>query len=257
MKVWVHLCVAVAAVGLLGLASPAHAIVPVVFGTSWDGPGKTLQDIVDARYGAGKINVKTDYIGAKAGDLDPWFWVGNFAAVMMAKIAGNADYNVVGWYMETNSTPVLDPAHSGVLFVGPGGIGAQTVVTFNQPMTKFGFYLQPKSCAGQTLCDYGPQTYFTNRRYNDIGPCGTGALHPPVDGDVQALVFDVTKFVPGGASQPTWLVCFEDLDSGRIPQPCCNGTDNDFNDAVFEVTALGATPAATLSFGALKARYRP
>ena len=33
-------------------------------------------------------------------------------------------------------------------------------------------------------------------------------------------------------------------------------TDNDFNDLVFEVTALGATPTARMSIGALKALYR-
>jgi len=65
-------------------------------------------------------------------------------------------------------------------------------------------------------------------------------------------VYDVSSY-----TQPnTWLVCFEDLDSGANPGPCCSTTDNDFNDFVFEVTALGPTPNATMTFGGIKARYR-
>jgi hypothetical protein len=73
-----------------------------------------------------------------------------------------------------------------------------------------------------------------------------------VDGDVQALVYDISNIVH---QANTWLVCFEDLDSGAMPGPCCVGTDNDFNDMVFEVTALGATPVQPMTFGQLKVRY--
>ena len=37
---------------------------------------------------------------------------------------------------------------------------------------------------------------------------------------------------------------------------CCSGTDNDFNDLVFQITAYGAPPTRSLTFGALKARFR-
>jgi len=84
-------------------------------------------------------------------------------------------------------------------------------------------------------------------------PDGSGAIHPPNTGDVQALVFDISNVV---GRENTWLVCFEDLDSGPMPKGCCVGTDNDFNDFVFEVHALGATPTVPLSFGALKMLYR-
>ncbi len=258
MKVWVHLCVVASAAGLLSLASPAQAIVPVAFGTSWDGPGKSLQDVVDSRYGAGALNVESDYIGAHAGDIDPWFWVDNhFSAVMVREIAGNSDFNVLGWYVETGTKPVIDGVNDGIVFEGLDGIGATTYIAFDHPMTKFGFYLDPNG-PGDAPNAPQPEVFFSNRWYNDRGPDGLGAIHAPTDGDVQMLVFDVTRLVNHelGDGQQTWLVCFEDLDTGPNPSPCCVGADNDFNDVVFEVTAFGATPVSQLSFGALKARYR-
>jgi hypothetical protein len=259
MKVWVHLCVVASVAGLLSLACPAHAIVPVVFGTSWDGPGTSLQEILDARYGVGAIDVQNDRIGAHAGDIDPWFWVDQrFSALMIREVAGNADRNVVGWYLEAGGgRPVIDHNGDGIVFDGLDGTGATAYITFDQPNTKFGFYLDPDGPNG-TINAPQPEVFFTNRYFNDRGPDGSGALHAPFDGDVQALVFDVTALVADryGDGQQTWLVCFEDLDSGAEPGPCCSTTDNDFNDCIFEVTAFGATPAAPLSFGALKSLYR-
>ncbi len=232
-------------------ALPARAaIVPVVFGQSWDGPAKTLQKIVDARYGVGAINVTTDYMGAHASDPDPWFWFGNqLSALIVKEVAGNADYNVVGWYEETGTMPVIDGVGDGVIFSGTASSGATAFVTFDHPMTRFGFYLDPN---GPLDVPWAPQPekFYTNRFYNDRGPNGT-AIHAPWDGDVQALIYDVSRF-----TQPnTWLVCFEDLDSGSNPAPCCYPTDNDYNDFVFEVTAFGATPTIPMTFGALKAKY--
>ncbi len=258
MKAWVHLCVVASVAGLMSLASPAQAIVPVVFGTSWDGPGKSLQEVVDARYGAGQINVLTDHIGAHTGDIDPWFWVDQrFSALMIREIAGNQDYNVVGWYLEGAGMPIIDGVGDGVVFDGLDGTGATSFITFDRPLTKFGFYLDPNG-AGNAPNAPQPEVFFTNRKLNDRGPDGSGAVHAPFDGDVQALVFDVTRLVQKdyGSGQQTWLVCFEDLDSGPNPSPCCSGTDNDFNDCIFEVTAFGATPANRLTFGQLKVKYR-
>jgi hypothetical protein len=257
MKSRQHLCVIVSVLAVLISARPAAAIVPVVFGSSWDGPSNSLQAILDARYGAGAINVTTDYVGAHAGDPDPWFWVDNkFSALMVREVAGNADYNVLGWYLETGTKPVIDGYGDGVVFSGPDGSGATAYITFDHALTKFGFYLEPH---GSYSAPHAPtQLFFTNRLYNDRGPMGSGAIHAPYDGDVQALVFDVTRFVKDqyGDGQQTWLVCYEDLDTGFNPGPCCNGSDNDFNDMIFEVTAFGATPANHLTFGQLKVRYR-
>jgi hypothetical protein len=236
---------------LTGLSAPAQAVVPVVFGTSWDGPNLTLQKIVDARYGAGQINVTTDYIGAKPGDLDPWFWVDNhFSALLVREIAGNANRNVIGWYQETGPRPVIDGVNDGVVFDGPEGAGATEVIVFPAPMTKFGFYMNPNGPLGAINAPE-PELFYTNRLFNDIGPSGTGpAPHAPFNGDVQALVYDVSRWTQAN----TWLVCFEDLDSGAVPGTCCT-TDNDFNDFVFEVTAFGATPTLSTTLGGIKARY--
>ena len=235
-------------------AATAWAVVPVTFGTSWDGPATSLQKIVDSQVGAGNINVTTDYIGAHAGDVDPWFWVDSqVSAYLIREVAGNHDRNTLGWYVENGIKPVLtnDGVHDGVVFDGPASAGASMIFTFPQPHTRFGFYLNPNGPGSVTNAPE-PELFFTNRTFNDLGPDGSGAIHAPFDGDVQALVFDVSRFV----GTNTWLVCFEDLDTGANPGPCCTPTDNDFNDFVFEVTAWGATPVVPTTFGAVKARYR-
>ena len=70
---------------------------------------------------------------------------------------------------------------------------------------------------------------------------------------MQALVFDVSAFT---GHPNTWVVCFEDLDSGANPAACCTPTDNDYNDFVFEVVALGVTPATASTIGRIKSLYR-
>jgi len=214
----------------------------------------SLQSIVDGLFGTGKIDVKTDYLGAKSGDPDPWFWLDNhFSALLVKEVAGNANYNQVGWYQDTGSFPVLlnDGLHDGLVFDGPAGAGATAIVSFSRPMTRFGFYMNPNGPRGATNAPE-PEKFYTNRNYNDAGPDGSGALHSPTDGDMQAVVYDISRF----AGENTWLVCFEDLDSGANPGSAGQAqTDNDFNDFVFEVTAYGATPVQPLTFGALKARY--
>jgi hypothetical protein len=251
MRICAKLCVMLSVAAAASMAAPARAIVPVSVGPSWDGPTYTLQNIVDANYGPGHIDVLNDYIGAHPGDLDPWFWVDNqFSALLIREIAGNANRNTLGWYLENGSLPVIDDIDDGVVFAGPASDGATAIIHFDHPMTKFGFYLNPNGHLDATNAPE-PEKFYTNRLYNDRGPDGTGAIHAPFNGDVQALVFDVSRW-----TQPnTWLVCFEDLDSGPFPAPCCE-TDNDFNDLVFEVTAFGATPTTKLTFGAIKARYR-
>lgn len=233
------------------LVTPAHAVapVPVPFGTTWDAPTQTLQNIVDNYLGVpGAINVQTDFVGAHAGDVDPWFWVGNsFPALLVSEVAGNAGTNTLGWYRETGAKPVIDGFDDGIVFTGTQSASASSIIVFPSTMTRFGFYLDPKPGLRTPH-----QLFFTNRFFNDLGPNGTGAIHAPFDGDVQAIVFDVSQW----KGPNTWLVCFEDLDAGLpIAAKCCTGTDDDYNDMVFEVTALGATPASTLSFGQLKARF--
>lgn len=226
--------------------------VEVVFGQSWDGPSAELQSVVDNAYGPGLINLQTDYIGSLPSDLDPWFWVGSeFSAYLVREIAGNAGRNTLGWYVETGTKPVIDGIDDGIVFDGVASPGESAVIFFPRPMTKFGFWLNPNGPLG-ALNAPEPELFFTNRYYNDRGPDGSGALHAPWDGDVQALVFDLSDYM----GPNTWLVAFEDVDSGAQPGPCCATTDNDFNDLVFEVTAFGATPTQPVSFGGLKSKYR-
>jgi hypothetical protein len=230
----------------------SHAEVTVVFGTSWD--ATSLQQIVDTHYGPGRINVRTDYIGAHSDDPDPWYWIDiQVRALLVREIAGNANENSLGWYAaELNSPPVLDGVHDGVVFDGPSGPGSAVYIRFDSPAQRFGFYLNPNG-PYSAMNAPEPEKFFTNRRWNDIGPDGTIARHAPLDGDVQALIFDVSPWTRPN----TWLVCFEDLDSGADVGPCCgSGTDNDFNDLVFEVSATGVTPIEPMTFGSLKSRYR-
>ena len=252
MRNCAKLCVMLSIAATACLTTPALAVVPVVFGESWDGPSNRLQNIIDGVYGAGRIDCAHDYIGARTADLDPWFWVDNqFSALLITEVAGNANRNTLGWYREDGRMPVIDGIDDGVVFAGPAVQGATAVIQFEHPMTKFGFYLNPNGKLGAINAPE-PEMFFTNRFYNDPGPGGGGAIHAPSGGDVQALVFDISRI-----TQPnTWLVCFEDLDSGADPGPCCTPTDNDFNDLVFQVTAFGATPTIPLTFGQLKARYR-
>lgn len=249
MRTKYALGVAVLALAAASLAGPTHAAspVPVSFGATWDAPSQSLQNIVNAYLGVpGAIDVHTDFIGAQPGDEDPWFWVGSsIPALLISEVAGNANTNLLGWYRETGSMPQIDGVDDGVVFTGSNGANTNTMVLIPNGMTKFGFYLDPRPNLTTPH-----ERFFTNRFFNDIGPFGT-ALHPPVDGDVQAIVFDVSRW----KGPNTWLVCFEDLDAGNAILPCCTGVDDDYNDMVFEVTALGATPTQTLSFGGLKARF--
>jgi hypothetical protein len=231
----------------------ATAPVPVTIGATWDGPSQGLQGVVDAYLGVpGAINVQTDFVGARPGDLDPWFWVGSgFPAVIVTEIASNANTNELGWYREMLVKPAIDGVDDGVVFTGTETDGASALVTFPAGTSKFGFYLKTHVVVTTPT---GPQdqVFFTNRFSNDLGASGFGATHAPFDGDMQALVFDVSAWKGPG----TWLVCFEDTDAGLPVQACCTGTDDDYNDIVFLITALGATPAAPSTFGALKTRYR-
>src|SRR5262249_6509458 len=132
------LALAFASLALTVAVRPAFTAVAVTMGSSWDGPEHELQVLVDQRYGAGRIHVATDYLGAHAGDPDPWFWLDlQCPALLVSEVAGNASRNVFGWYTESGGEtfagrPVLlNDGHSdGVIFAGPAGVGANTIVQF-------------------------------------------------------------------------------------------------------------------------------
>lgn len=237
---------------LICVASAAHARVPVVMGDSWRGPSNRLQRIIDATYGPDRINAATDYIGARVADPDPMMWLSSVGPILQVReISGYEHRGDLGWYLEplNGSPPVIDGVGDGPVFLNPDVVPATTVVHFDTRGLTVGFFLRsPDAGSGQ-----GPKIFFSNRRFNDAGPDGAGALHDPAEGgDVQALIFDVSRYT----RIRSWLVCFESRDSGALPGPCCEGTDNDYADYVFEVRALGATPALPASFGSLKVLYR-
>jgi hypothetical protein len=227
--------------------------VDVTIGTTWDDPQMTLQDVIDDRYGAGTINCETDYMGANPGDPDPFYWTGTgFDSYLIEEVAGWCNDNIVGWYIETGQMPVIDGNDDGVVFVGSCGPGFTVQLELPNGYEPFGFYLNPKGPRDGVHAPE-PECFYTNRLFNDLGPDGSGAVHPPFDGDAQALVYDVSRF-----TRPhTWLVCWEDFDSGPMPgPPCCHDTDNDYNDMVFEITVAGVMPVRDVTFGSIKALYR-
>ena len=245
---------------VLCIALPSQAAIKVVFGESWDGPGEDLQAVVDGLYGAGQIDVTTDFIGARAGDPDPWFWQDDrFSALQVTVVSGSEVKGPVGWYEEEDKIPVLrdNGVHDGMLFDGQVKTGATAVMRFRKRVSRFGLYVIPSGPGTTTAdCDpvdsHWPKRFFTNRSFNDAGPDGAGALHSPWGGDVQALVFDLSRLRGKG----TWLVCFEENDSGAMPGPPSQAqTDNDYSDLILEVTALTSTDAEPLSFAGLKAKY--
>ncbi|MFQ5599754.1 MAG: DUF4114 domain-containing protein [Candidatus Krumholzibacteriia bacterium] len=244
---------AVCAALYLVLAAPAMAQVSVVFGTTWDNPPITLQDILDAEYGVGTINIANDYIGKSAGNPDPFIFSGTgLSGVIIREVAGFANNNILGWYEDTGVMPVIDGIDDGVVFDGPTGQGELKMIDFGGGVLSFGFYMNPNG-TGDARNAPEPELFFSNRFYNDLGPDGSGTIHEPFDADVQALVFDVSSIV----GQPnTWVVAFEDLDSGADPGPCCATTDSDFNDLVFEVTVAQTVAVEEVAMSVVKRLYR-
>jgi hypothetical protein len=244
----------VALLALVVLVQPAFADFPVFFGSSWD--GISLQSILDAEYGAGAIDVLTQYEGYLPGDADPPYWEdATLHGVIVREIAGFQNANVLGWYQETFAAPTIDGFNDGVVFSGPMGQGAVAQLNFPGGVTRFGFYLNPNG-SGDSANAPEPEKFFTNRAFNDIGPSGAGATyHGPDDGDPQCLIYNITHLREG---VPTYVLAWEDLDSGgELSLVFASGkTDNDFNDLVVEVSAQSPVPTQSTSFGTVKALYR-
>lgn len=236
---------------LAGVA-PACAAARTVIGDSWSTPRNKLQSIVDAAYGAGRIDVHTDYLGRRSGDPDQVVWMSSVWPIMQVReIAGATLRPDFGWYIELGDgrRPVIDGQDDGPVFKNEHAGPTTTLLQFRNRGRSVGFYLRTDDAgSGQ-----GPRTFFTNRSLNDVGPGGAGALHEPTQGgDIQALIFDISAW-----TRPlTWLVCFESRDSGALPGPCCGTTDNDYADYVFEVRAEATTPTLAPSFGSVKMLYR-
>jgi hypothetical protein len=238
------------------LISPSLAgAFDVTFGNSWD--HVPLQQILDARYGIGAIDVATAYEGHNTGDADPAYWQDTAVdGLIVREVAGFSNRNTLGWYAETLSgAPVIDGVDDGVVFSGPLSAGAAVSVTFPNGLTRFGFYLNPNGTQDGGAHAPEPELFFTNRFYNDSGADGGGAPHAPFSHDPQCLVFNVTH-LNGGV--PTFVLAWEDLDYGaRItPTYSWSTTDDDFNDLVVEIQALSPVGAENVSWGSVKALFR-
>ena len=221
------------------LQTPNCMTYEVVFGDSWD--GISLQQILDAEYGVGAIDVATDYEGYRCGDAVVPYWIDDAVdSWIVRELAGFANENVMGWYAENYAAPLIDGVDDGVIFTGPMGQGETALVPLPHP-TRFALYLDPRGLADGPNAPQ-PEIFHINRHYNDRGPDSSGELHAPSGGDPQALIYNVTH-LSGGV--PTYVVAWEDLDSGApiLPSYDPAGTDNDFNDLVVEIQASSPVPA--------------
>lgn len=218
----------------------------VTFGESWD--GVSLQEVLDAEYGPGLIPMES-HMGA----LVAYWEDDRLDAILVREIAGHASDNILGWYQETFAQPVVDGVSSGVIFEGPELPGATRVILFPAGVTRFGFYLNPNGLADSNNAPE-PELFFSNPMYNDVGPDGSGPIRPDEFVDVQCLVYDISHLRNG---LPTYVLAWEDLDSGAeiTPTSTPDGTDNDFQDLVVEISAFAVVPNATTSWGQLKALY--
>lgn len=245
-KVW-------ALVAALALATSAPAAgYEVVMSSGWS--GISLQDVLDAEYGPGVIDVN-NYFGSSPVDPDvPYWFDSNIGGLIFREIAGFLHRNTMGWYVENGSMPVIDGVDDGVIFVGGDAVGDQATVNLPGEI-QFGLWLDPNGPYDSHNAPQG-EYFFTNRYYNDVGPDGSGTtFHGPRDGDPQALIYNLT---PLNRGIPTFVVAWEDLDYGGelTLQYDPLGTDNDFTDLVVEVKAFSPVPATKNSFGKIKGLFR-
>jgi hypothetical protein len=230
----------------------ASSPVPIMMGSSRDGLLHDLQRKVDRLVGPGRIDVQHDYMGAHPGDPDPWHWVNPSRPLEVTLVDRKSPHGVLGWYQENGVLPVIDGLGDGVVFDDWRRRGSRTLVRIPPAVTRFGFYVVREGGHGEEDDDDGSYLYFTNRMWNDLGPHGRGAEHSPYDGDMQMLVYDISRW----AGSDTWLVACEYSDSGSHVGHDRNDSDNDYSDILFTVSGVGLTPTLGKTFGQLKALYR-
>jgi hypothetical protein len=238
----------------LALASPAVAgsAGPLV-APSRDGSLHDLQKKLDRYVGAGRVDARTDFIGAKAGDPDPWYWLNPGRAMVVTLVDRESPLACIGWYAEDGIPPVLDGIGDEVVIEKATMRGDARALRLPAGVKGFGFYLcQAPRAASGTFKAVAEFTTFTNRLWNSPGPFGSGALHAPYDGDIQMLVYDVSRWI----GPQTWLVACESSDSGAPVGHGPDDTDNDYSDFLFTVSGVGVTPTIGTTFGQLKSRFR-
>lgn len=245
VRVWV-------ALALLTLAQSALAAspIPVIVGPSRDGSLNDLQKKLDRFVGAGRLNARTDYVGARTGDPDPWFWMNSSRPMVVTLIDRKSPQAKIGWYSD-GGIP-LQGGVTGVIFEKAVQRGDVRAVRLPSDVKRFGFFIN-LTTPGRG--GYGPVREvisYSNRLWNSPGPDGTGARHAPYDGDVQMLVYDITRWV----GPQTWLIACETSDTGSNIGQGPEDSDNDFSDFLFTVSGVGTTPTSNTTFGRLKSRFR-
>jgi hypothetical protein len=228
----------VLAIFAIALAPAGASAFPVTWGTSWDGPGNDLQACVDAYLGPSLLNVYTDYLGYDAGDPDPYYWrIGGASAYLVHEVGDNQTLNVFGWYRRpaVGTLPVIDGVNDGIIFPGSAVDGDSytfdLIALYGAPV-QIGFYLAtPGLASAQTPAE----TFFSDRRYNDVGPSGVAIHEPYSGGDPQVLLYDLSAI----RGYESWLLAWEDLDSGGFVN---RNTDNDYNDLMIEITPTAPVP---------------
>lgn len=233
-KLVVTLCVALG-MALTTIASASTSVVPPypLRSPQVAVNGNELQNYLD---GLGEaINVQTDQLAAQV--YIPSV-SGNSAMTLMIELAGNLDQNVLGVYDAKQAVPVLYPVFPGaanahwsamVMFLASGDLVVNLFDDLGAPqghtvfpganIQRVAFYLD------------GPGGLF----YSEDARNG---------GDPQALMFAGT-----GRNTGDFWVCWEDLHFNQ-------GSDHDFNDEVLLVQSLEPVPAATSTWGKVKAQYR-
>jgi hypothetical protein len=252
------------AVALLAVATPefAAAVVPISINHERD-ELRELQRRVDKVVGAGRVSVRADYVGARPGDPDPWFWVNPGHAMEVTLVDRKSPHFVVGWYAERGALPVLDGVEDAMVLDQARTRGACVAFQLPGSVSQFGFYVAPARSPGRT----GAHTRWSNRHFNQSNRGHGGPKSAPIEGDVHMLVYDISKW----AGQPSWLVACEMSDAGKRGERDLGGPEGDrgerdeddddhdgrdYSDVLFIVSGGSVTPALKTTFAGLKRLYR-
>ena len=252
MKTQIATSIAALPLALAGLVFAPQSAEAATFGTSWDGPEYSLQNLLDGITtdgpGVDTVNDQTGY---------DWFTstaTGNSTASFMFEIAGYAPENIFGIYNAAGTKIQLfgganDEGDSSYFtFLGDGSVAVTTVpfapgASVPDVLPSFNLYSDFGNEFGFYLTNGGGQTFYTQNSRNN-------------GGYQQAVVYQgddaTTMALPGKASglftDNEFIIAFEDLWVG-------GHTDSDYNDLVVMVESIAPAsvpePATVFGLGAV------
>lgn len=238
MKRFAITTVGVFGIVLVALASQAKASITQV-ATPWATDGSQEYNLVPTNYYSGGYTGSAEparAVGLQVDIMDYLYGAGNWKQVSdatsfnavgttvaaVAKFAGNTE--AISW-------DTASPSSVNLLFQLIGNF-----IQLGQDTTSFApggsFYLQDNSPAGSGTTWYS---------YN------TNASTQNTDGGVHAVIFEITG-TTGGKHNVTgdYVVAFEDEPTNPSYGPNASGNgDEDYNDAVVELSGVTGTPAVT------------